>query len=277
MFSKQRIYLFILLSCLVTIFGLTVNIMSKHLPPNESVKADSSVQTKGTIKPQPYKSIALVAKAKKVKYQTSHDVQPLYLTFDDGPNEYTAKILAILNKKKIHATFFMLNGNIKKYQNVVSSLYKSGHSIGCHGVTHDVKKFYLSKRSPLLEMNTCKKTVLKASGDDTLLIRVPYGSYPNLKAAQKKYLDRAGFIMWDWNVDSEDWLRRNKTPTYLIHNIVEQVKVQKKHRITPVILMHDSNITVDSLPKLIDKLIAMGYTLKPIVESLEPLQFHLKR
>ena len=39
-----------------------------------------------------------------------------YITIDDGPSKYTSQILDILNKNDVKATFFMINGNMKKYQ-----------------------------------------------------------------------------------------------------------------------------------------------------------------
>ena len=66
----------------------------------------------------------------------------VYLTFDDGPNQYTPTILDILKQKKAKATFFMIEGNIKRNPKIVNRIIKEGHYPGLHSVSHDVKKLY---------------------------------------------------------------------------------------------------------------------------------------
>ncbi|WP_075982033.1 polysaccharide deacetylase family protein [Bacillus massilinigeriensis] len=276
MFNKRRIHLIIFLLCLSALFSVSYTIVELSFFQNDRVKANSKISDSALISPQPYKSMALANKNINIKQNFNKYTQNIYLTFDDGPNQHTKKILHILKRKKTTATFFMLNDNILKNKEMVAAVNKAGNSLGCHGVSHRVDRFYQTKKSPLVEMNTCKKSILKASGEETLLIRVPYGSFPNLSPIQKKYLDHAGFIMWDWNVDSEDWLNKNKSGKYLVNHVVNQVKQLKKHDITPVILLHDTEISVKALPKLIDKLQAMGYTFQPINEQIKPLQFSPK-
>ena len=43
----------------------------------------------------------------------------VYLTFDDGPiPEVTPKLLDVLEKEKVHATFFMVADNVTKYPQI---------------------------------------------------------------------------------------------------------------------------------------------------------------
>lgn len=272
MFNKKLLYLIFLLTCLSYFFYFSGVSFEDKLSPNKNVMADSNGIP--SIKTQPYKSIALVNKNDSlIDYKKKDQTKALYLTFDDGPNKHTKKIISILKKKDINATFFMLNENILKNREVTIAVKKAGNQLGCHGVTHNVNRFYQTKKAPLKEMETCKKSILKVSGYDTHLIRVPYGSYPYLSSIQKKYLEKAGFVLWDWNVDSQDWLNKGKSPKLLINHVIKQVKAQKKLGNTPVILLHDTDISVRALPKLIDKLLKMGYSFQTIEEDLQPLQF----
>lgn len=61
----------------------------------------------------------------------------VYLTFDDGPiPEVTPKVLAILDKYQVKATFFMVGENIDKHPDVFEQVVRAGHSIGNHTYNH---------------------------------------------------------------------------------------------------------------------------------------------
>ena len=61
----------------------------------------------------------------------------VYLTFDDGPiPEVTPKVLEILDKYGVKATFFMVGENIDKHPEVFEMVVQSGHAIGNHTYNH---------------------------------------------------------------------------------------------------------------------------------------------
>ena len=63
--------------------------------------------------------------------------EAVYLTFDDGPiPEVTPKVLAILDKYGVKATFFMVGENIDKYPEVFEQVVQAGHAIGNHTYNH---------------------------------------------------------------------------------------------------------------------------------------------
>lgn len=195
----------------------------------------------------------------------------VFLTFDDGPNGYTNEILDILKTYGISSTFFLLSPNIEKHPEIVKRMAEEGHSIGCHGVTHNVSKFYKNPASPLKEMQSCQKSLASLVGEETALIRVPFGSVPLLTAAQKKELDKGNFILWDWNVDSQDWKRKNAKK--MTASVLNQVHAIKEKGEIPVILFHDKEITKNALPDIIDGLIDMGFTFRAISPDDIPVQF----
>jgi peptidoglycan/xylan/chitin deacetylase (PgdA/CDA1 family) len=70
-------------------------------------------------------------------------VRQVALTFDDGPHpEYTPKLLAILKKDDVPATFFLVGEMAEKYPNLVRAEadgplpVADGHSIGNHTYHH---------------------------------------------------------------------------------------------------------------------------------------------
>ena len=58
------------------------------------------------------------------------------ITFDDGPSEYTDRVLDILKAKQVPATFFVIGENAEQYPGEVKREYAEGHTIGNHTYTH---------------------------------------------------------------------------------------------------------------------------------------------
>ncbi len=103
-----------------------------------------------------------------------------YITFDDGPNKYTPKILDLLKKYDMKATFFLLEDRINAYPEIVKRILNEGHSIGLHGQSHEKTVFYANNSSALNEMNSTNHTLKDLIGYNIKLVRVPYGSKPRL-------------------------------------------------------------------------------------------------
>ncbi len=67
----------------------------------------------------------------------SHFTDTLFLTFDDGPDpEITPKVLEILDRFGIKATFFCIGENVVKYPEVFQSIILAGHQVGNHTHNH---------------------------------------------------------------------------------------------------------------------------------------------
>lgn len=57
-----------------------------------------------------------------------HNDHSVYLTFDDGPiPESTPFILQTLKEFGIHATFFMVGDNVRKYPELYKQIVADGH------------------------------------------------------------------------------------------------------------------------------------------------------
>ena len=57
----------------------------------------------------------------------------IYLTFDDGPGQYTESYLNLLAQYNIKATFFV-TGQFPKYFDLITREYKEGHTIVINGI-----------------------------------------------------------------------------------------------------------------------------------------------
>ena len=196
--------------------------------------------------------------------------QSVYLTFDDGPNENTEGILNVLERYDAKATFFMLEPNMRRFRDSVKDMAAEGHAVGMHGVTHDVSKFYQSSQTVVGEMKKGQETLESITGIHSNLIRVPYGSVPNMTPAYREAVDRAGFHMWDWNIDSEDW--RLLSEEY-VPNVMEQINDFPYKESPKIILLHEKDVTLEYLEELLIDLTEKGYSMKALTEEMETVTF----
>jgi peptidoglycan/xylan/chitin deacetylase (PgdA/CDA1 family) len=201
--------------------------------------------------------------------ETNQEEKIAYLTFDDGPTDYLTNILDSLAEYDVQATFFMLEPLMSSHVHTLSRMKDEGHAFGLHGVSHNRNCFYASEESVLGEMNTAQAKLLEIIGLNTVLIRVPYGSYPHMTPVYKEAVKAAGFQMWDWNVDSKDWFYRDER---FVDNTIKQIEALEKRKINPVILLHDRRETAVFLPRLLEYLQSNNYIFKVLTAEMEPVQ-----
>ncbi|MDQ0198942.1 polysaccharide deacetylase family protein [Neobacillus ginsengisoli] len=209
--------------------------------------------------------------------QSEQNTQPantslktVYLTFDDGPESFSGEIIALLEQYHFKATFFMLDGNIRRYPDSARLMVKMGETVGLHGVTHNAKLFYATPASVLGEMNQDRNTLKEITGVDSVLIRTPYGSVPDLTPEEKKAVFDNGYLMWDWNIDSKDWYYRDAR---FVDSVIAQLQKRAGKPGPIVILMHEKKETLAQLPKLLDYLSKQQYECKAIDSTIPPIHF----
>jgi len=99
------------------------------------------------------------------------------LTFDDGPQpDTTRKIIATLARHSVHATFFVIGDNARRYPDLVRALQYGGHEIGNHSYTHqDLHR--LQSKKVRLEVRDCQQTLRELTGTLPTLFRAPFGHF----------------------------------------------------------------------------------------------------
>ena len=60
----------------------------------------------------------------------------IYLTFDDGPSEYTEQLLNLLKQYNIKATFFCVANFAKERKDTIKRMKQEGHVIALHSLKH---------------------------------------------------------------------------------------------------------------------------------------------
>lgn len=209
---------------------------------------------------------------KEVAKQNEKDLKEnaIYLTFDDGPSSAANQLLDLLEAYQMKATFFMLGPRIKEHPAVVKRMYKNGNGLALHGITHKARAIYSNTSAPLHEMAEDQRILENVTGVKSYMVRLPYGSIPYLTDEMRDLLDKNGFHIWDWNVDSSDW--ELKDARYVQHTI-QQIRQKKQAGETPVILLHDKPETVKYLPKLLKFIKKQGYKTKVLTNKTPAVTF----
>jgi peptidoglycan/xylan/chitin deacetylase (PgdA/CDA1 family) len=97
------------------------------------------------------------------------------LTFDDGPDpETTPRLLDLLDRYGIRATFFVTGERVKCYGDLVAAILARGHAIGNHSFSHDV--FLMCRTSGRLAREIVEtQSILLLLGIAPLVFRPPVG------------------------------------------------------------------------------------------------------
>ena len=97
------------------------------------------------------------------------------ITFDDGPNpRATPRILDVLRRARVSATFFVLGRHVERWPELVRRMAVEGHQIGNHGYFH--RK--LHRRTPAYvrdDITRGTEQIIRASGVRPRHFRAPHG------------------------------------------------------------------------------------------------------
>lgn len=190
------------------------------------------------------------------------------LTYDDGPNDpHTLRLLEILAKHDVRATFFMIGRYVRQRPDIARAVAEAGHVVGNHTFTHPLLIFQSASetRAELLE---CRGALRDAVGDHSRLFRPPFGGRRpvTLRLARQMGLET---VMW--NVTGYDW---NAPPAAEIER-----KVARQVRGGDVILLHDGGHkamgadraqTVLVTENLIRRYKDQGYRFVTVEEMMQP-------
>ena len=150
------------------------------------------------------------------------------LTYDDGPNDpHTLKLLDVLAKHSVHATFFMIGRYVRERPDIARAVAQAGHAIGNHTFTHPLLIFK-SVEETRKQLIDCRQALTDAVGQHSTLFRPPFGGR---RPATLRVARELGLQTVMWNVTGYDW---NSPPAAVIEE-----KVARQMRGGDVILLHD--------------------------------------
>lgn len=197
------------------------------------------------------------------------DGYTIYLTFDDGPGPYTARLLDLLAKYNVKATFFVTCLN-PDYENMVGRAFREGHSIGVHSASHNYYSIYASEEAFFEDFERAEEMIERQTGSRTSLFRFPGGSSntvssfnPGIMSRLARDMTEMGYQYFDWNVTSGDAGGTNKTDV-VVDNIIDGVYGKR----IAVVLQHDiKDFSVYAVEKVIVWGLRSGYTFMPLDET----------
>ena len=214
------------------------------------------------------RTVTVKNKKVSVTVQEAPTVNPgaktVYLTFDDGPCAYTAKLLDILAKYNVKATFFVTNNN-PSYNYLFKRMVDEGHAIGIHTATHNYKQIYASEEAFYNDLYKMQNIIKEQTGVTTMLTRFPGGSSNMVSSFNKGIMTRLtasltekGFRYFDWNVTSGDAGETTST-SQVAKNVINGMA---SHSVS-VVLQHDiKNFSVNAVEQILKWGIENGYTFK---------------
>lgn len=219
-----------------------------------------------------------------VSSQVNDENKIIYLTFDDGPSENTIKILDILDKYEISATFFVVGPSYKAKNDLLKEIINRGHTLAIHSYNHIYSQIYSDQEEFFQDFNLCLKWIKSMTNVEPLLYRFPGGSSNTI--ANKDLimqiiitLENQGYKHVDWNVDSLD-SKYNNDSSIIKNNVANGIKLNEENKIyTQTILMHDNTKkvgTIYSLPTIIEFCLSKGYQFKTLTID-SPLIQHVKK
>lgn len=178
------------------------------------------------------------------------------LTIDDGPYAgMTEKLLAVLQKKNVRATFFILGENAQEYPDLCEKIQQAGHEIGSHSFTHD----HLNK----MTQEQCANQLDKAESviGSVSLFRPPGGLYNDgvLQEAKKR-----NYQLVLWSVDPHDW--QKPSAGEVAKRVLQAVKPGS------IVLLHDGQSglqTPQAISEIVDNLRKQGYSFVTVSELLD--------
>lgn len=179
----------------------------------------------------------------------------IILTFDDGPSEYfTPKILDILEREKVPATFFVVGMESEKNLSVLKRIYKDGFEIGNHTFTHHNIATMGPDRAEI-EMKATRLMIEAVTGHSTILFRAPYNAdsepqtFDEIEPLARSKKDN--YITVGESIDPNDWDPNNNADSI----VARTIRLAESGN-GNIILLHDAGgesrqATVEALPRII--------------------------
>lgn len=188
------------------------------------------------------------------------------LTYDDGPNDpHTLRLLEVLARHHIQATFFLIGGYLRQRPEIVREIVQAGHIVGNHTFTHPLLTFK-SETEIRKELSDCRTALQDVIGEHSNLFRPPFGGR---RPAVLRLARELGLEPVMWNVTGYDW----NSPSA---SVIER-KVTGQIRGGDVILLHDGDHkkmgtdrsqTVIATDRLISTYTSQGYDFVTIPQML---------
>ena len=194
------------------------------------------------------------------------DQRVVALTYDDGPNPpYTDRLLDVLAKHNVKATFFMIGNRIERHPETTNRVIAEGHQIGNHSYSHPLLGFL----PPSYVQRQIERTdaLLRQHGIvETVVFRAPMLTrfLPVAWVLAKDDRTHISCDVWSW-----DWTTQN--PDKITETVVKKTKPGS------IIVLHDGKAenknanrsgTIEATDRIITALKQDGYRFVRLSDCL---------
>lgn len=186
-----------------------------------------------------------------------NEKKQIALTFDDGPHpSQTGRILDILDRYGVRATFFMIGVNVENYPDAAREVIARGHEVGNHTYTHSHLQS-MGAYSLMREVNRCEDALESLCEYRPHLFRPPEGV---INSSVETCAARGDYRLILWSLDTKDW--ENKNAELIASRVLGEIQSGD------IVLLHDyvaKSKTPEALEIFLPKLLALGY--EPVTVS----------
>ena len=179
------------------------------------------------------------------------------LTFDDGPSpRYTPRILAVLRRLHVHATFFAIGYLADEHPDLVRDELRAGMTVANHSYNHPQVPPFDRLPPRLLEDEIALGAhSLRRLGGEPMLFRPPGGSFsPGVVHAAEALGERIVL----WSVDPRDW-QPGATARRIARHVLAALRPGS------IVILHDGggdrSATVAALPAIVKAIRHRGLRL----------------
>jgi peptidoglycan/xylan/chitin deacetylase (PgdA/CDA1 family) len=193
------------------------------------------------------------------------DVPAVALTFDDGPTPDTERILDLLERHRLTATFFMVGRQVERYPHIARRISAEGHTVGNHSYSHPIY-LYRSTRETYRQLARTQQAIEEAASVRPTWSRPPCGVRSRAYFAAAR---RLGLQTVQWTVAGGDWKYRD--PLTIVREVVDRAAPGS------IVLLHDGDSagrqdrrnTVAALPLIMSGLRRKGLSVAPLASLIE--------
>ena len=226
-------------------------------------------------KPKP-KPVVVTPAPAVVTSPSSANGGVIYLTFDDGPSAYTSRLLDILAKYGVKATFFVTG---RGDRSLLTREAQEGHSVAIHSLTHNYSQIYSSEEAFFADIDAMNEIIKEQTGEYTNLLRFPGGAS---NTVSRKYcegimtrltsaVEEKGFKYFDWNVTSGD-AGGAKTADKVYNNVINGIR----GKAYSIVLQHDvKEFSVNAVERIIVWGLNNGYTFSRLTSDSPTIHQHV--
>jgi peptidoglycan/xylan/chitin deacetylase (PgdA/CDA1 family) len=187
-------------------------------------------------------------------------VNEFALTFDDGPNpEATPRLLEVLERAGVRATFFLIGGFVRQCPELVREIAACGHLVGNHTMTHPWLAWQTEGRIRE-ELRGASAAIEDVLGEQVRYFRCPHGAR---RPVVLEVVREMGMIPVQWNIICQDW--RPIGVEGILRRAVDGVERNRRRGMATNLVLHDGGQEGLGAPRM-DTVLAVERLLKKYSE-----------